>query len=74
MGQGRSKGNGGGRYWRDRSLWRFRCGFSPLFIEKDIRSKRNVFIAGKHPKNEEKPIGTEELQQPTRMEGFAYPE
>jgi len=41
-----------------------------------IRSRRNVFITGKHLKIEaaEKPVGTEELQQPTRMEGFAYPE
>lgn len=45
-------------------------------MEKGIGSKRNVFIAGKHLKNEaaEKLVGTEELQQPTRMEGFAYPE
>ena len=57
-------------------MWRFQCVFSLLFMEKGIMSKRNVFTAGKHLKNEaaEKPIGTEELQQPTRMAGFGYPE
>lgn len=55
---------------------RFQCAFSLLFTGTDIRGKMNVFIAGKHMKNEaaEKPFGTEGLQQPRRMEGFAYPE
>lgn len=45
-------------------------------LETDIRGKRNVLIAGKHMKNvaAEKPFSTEGLQQPRRMEGFAYPE
>lgn len=52
MGQGRSKGNGRS-CWRHQSAWRFQCGFSLLFMEKGIRSKRNVFTAGKHLKNKQ---------------------
>lgn len=72
----RSKRNGKGSYWKDQSVPRFQCVFSLFFHGNGHQGQKKCLYCWQTHKNgaAEKPFGSEGLQQPRRMEGFAYPE